>query len=316
MWRRVLVWIVLLPPMTAWWLWRQPWRGWIRVGGIALVLLLTLAVVGSFGSSGSKGGGDASGLKGTTGAAQDPSASGGQPSTTTTPPKRKRHHARKRQHTAVTVAVTRVIDGDTIVVATGAHVRLVQIDTPEVSSNECYSTKAKVLLESILPRGLQIRLVADPALDKVDRYGRLLRYVYRGGGNVNVELVRRGAAAPYFYSGDRGRFAGRIYALATAAKKAHRGLWGACPGTLLRPGEAVTTHRPAPPPSSGSGGSGGSGSNCTPGYSPCLPDKSDDYDCAGGSGNGPYYTAPGVTYTVTGSDPYDLDSDGDGFGCE
>jgi hypothetical protein len=71
----------------------------------------------------------------------------------------------------------------------------------------------------------------------------------------------------------------------------------------------------------GGGGSGGSGGgaagNCTPGYSPCLVDHGGaDYDCAGGSGNGPYYTAPGVTYAVSPPDPYDLDSDGDGQGCE
>jgi len=53
-------------------------------------------------------------------------------------------------------------------------------------------------------------------------------------------------------------------------------------------------------------------SNCTPGYSPCLPPAS-DYDCAGGSGNGPAYTGP---VRVTGSDPYGLDADGDGYGCE
>jgi len=41
-----------------------------------------------------------------------------------------------------------------------------------------------------------------------------------------------------------------------------------------------------------------------------------DYDCSGGSGNGRYYTAPGVTYTVTGSDHYGLDSNGNGLGCE
>jgi resuscitation-promoting factor RpfB len=57
--------------------------------------------------------------------------------------------------------------------------------------------------------------------------------------------------------------------------------------------------------------SGGAGS-CTPGYSPCLPPAS-DYDCRGGSGNGPKYTGP---VRVTGSDPYDLDRDGDGKACE
>jgi hypothetical protein len=58
-------------------------------------------------------------------------------------------------------------------------------------------------------------------------------------------------------------------------------------------------------------------SNCTPGYSPCLVyHDGADYDCAGGSGNGPYYTTAGVVYTVTGADPYGLDADGDGQGCE
>lgn len=54
-------------------------------------------------------------------------------------------------------------------------------------------------------------------------------------------------------------------------------------------------------------------SNCTTGYKPCLP-PAPDYDCAGGSGDGPKY-ASGPIY-VTGSDPYDLDSEGDGIACE
>lgn len=53
--------------------------------------------------------------------------------------------------------------------------------------------------------------------------------------------------------------------------------------------------------------------NCTSGYEPCLAPAS-DYDCAGGSGDGPAY-ADGPIY-VTGSDPYDLDRDGDGVACE
>lgn len=52
--------------------------------------------------------------------------------------------------------------------------------------------------------------------------------------------------------------------------------------------------------------------DCTAGYSPCLPAAS-DYDCSGGSGDGPEYVDGPVR--VGGSDPYDLDRDGDGFGC-
>jgi resuscitation-promoting factor RpfB len=81
-------------------------------------------------------------------------------------------------------------------------------------------------------------------------------------------------------------------------------------GTRARPGATVTitiaTKPPAPPPSTQE-------DNCTSGYSPCLPPAS-DYDCAGGSGDGPAY-ANGPIY-VTGSDPYELDSDSDGVACE
>jgi hypothetical protein len=66
----------------------------------------------------------------------------------------------------------------------------------------------------------------------------------------------------------------------------------------------------------GSRGGGNSGGNCTPGYSPCLPNHGDaDYDCYGGGGKGPYYTQPRVTYTVSGNDPYQLDGNGDGKAC-
>ena len=54
------------------------------------------------------------------------------------------------------------------------------------------------------------------------------------------------------------------------------------------------------------------GKHCKAGYSPCLHPAS-DYDCRGGSGDGPRYTG---TVRVTGSDPYGLDSDNDGWGCE
>jgi hypothetical protein len=52
--------------------------------------------------------------------------------------------------------------------------------------------------------------------------------------------------------------------------------------------------------------------DCTPGYSPCLEPAS-DYDCEGGTGDGPRYTG---TVQVSGSDPYALDADGNGVGCQ
>lgn len=52
---------------------------------------------------------------------------------------------------------------------------------------------------------------------------------------------------------------------------------------------------------------------CHPSYSGCLNPNASDYDCAGGSGNGPYYTG---RVRVIGPDVFDLDRDGDGWGCE
>jgi hypothetical protein len=52
---------------------------------------------------------------------------------------------------------------------------------------------------------------------------------------------------------------------------------------------------------------------CHPSYDPCLDPNASDYDCDGGSGDGPEYTG---FVTVKGPDDYGLDSDGDGTGCE
>ena len=137
--------------------------------------------------------------------------------------------------------VARVVDGDTIRLADGTRVRLVQIDAPEAGESECYAARATRALERLAPVGSEIELESDPALDDRDRFERALRYVVRDGTNVNVELVRAGAAAPYFFRGDRGRYADELLDAAEEARDERRGLWGACPAAELDPGRALAT---------------------------------------------------------------------------
>ena len=55
-------------------------------------------------------------------------------------------------------------------------------------------------------------------------------------------------------------------------------------------------------------------SECDPNYTgACLDPNAYDYDCEGGSGDGPDYAG---TVAVVGEDHFGLDRDGDGVGCE
>ena len=90
-------------------------------------------------------------------------------------------------------------------------------------------------------------------------------------------------------------------------------VWPGTYGDAPVPTESETVIQPAPTfENAPSESSTRSTQNCTPGYEPCLP-PAPDYDCYGGSGDGPAYT--GRVY-VTGSDPYELDRDRNGVGCE
>ena len=138
------------------------------------------------------------------------------------------------------VVVDRVNDGDTLTLRDGEKVRLLQIDAPELES-DCYGRASATALIELAPKGTRVTIVGDGHLDAVDTYGRLLRYVFVGRRNVNVELVRRGAASPYFFRNDRGRYADELMDAVEDARDAGRGYWGACPGAELNTGIGSVT---------------------------------------------------------------------------
>ena len=93
--------------------------------------------------------------------------------------------------------VTKVIDGDTVVVEGGYHVRLLGMDADEVGY-PCYDS-AKTQLENLV-LGKQVILEKDKT--DSDQYSRCLRYIFVGNTNVDVQLVKEGLAVARFYNPD------------------------------------------------------------------------------------------------------------------
>ena len=138
--------------------------------------------------------------------------------------------------------VSRVVNGDALWLDHGKRkIRLVQIDAPDIATNQCYSQQSLNALKRIAAPGVSVVLKKDPKLSAEDQFGRLQRYVYVEGKNVNLLLIREGAAAPYFFFGQQGSQARRLLRAGEQAKRAGRGLWGACPGTKLDPNHEVKT---------------------------------------------------------------------------
>jgi micrococcal nuclease len=122
-----------------------------------------------------------------------------------------------------------VVDGDTIRVRLPSGeeepVRYIGVDTPEThAGHECFGDQAAAENERLVG-GRRVRLRFD--VERRDRYGRLLAYVYRGKLFVNAEMVRRGYAQVMTVPPNVAREA-ELRVLAAQARLAGRGLWSAC----------------------------------------------------------------------------------------
>ena len=134
------------------------------------------------------------------------------------------------------VRVVRVIDGDTIEVeidGKNTKIRLLGIDTPEtVDPNRppgCYGKEASNETKSLL-EGKSVILEKD--ITDVDKYNRLLRYIYLRVDKdqmlfVNDYLVRLGFAKTDFIGPDR-KYDTRFISAQEDAKNKKLGLWGKC----------------------------------------------------------------------------------------
>jgi len=95
-----------------------------------------------------------------------------------------------------TSGVSRVIDGDTLVLTNDQIIRLKGINTPEKSMP--YDIPAKELL---------IKLVDNKSIQieshGTGRYGRTLAYLSRDGKSINEEILKQGLATLFYYGKDK-----------------------------------------------------------------------------------------------------------------
>jgi micrococcal nuclease len=134
---------------------------------------------------------------------------------------------------AGSATVKRVVDGDTLVLGDDTRVRLIGIDTPETVDPrrpvECFGHEASARMNELLPPGTSVELVFD--VDRTDRYGRTLAYVYRAEDElfVNVAMARDGYAEQLTVPPNVAH-ADDISEAVEEARDAARGLWadGVC----------------------------------------------------------------------------------------
>jgi micrococcal nuclease len=124
--------------------------------------------------------------------------------------------------------VSRAIDGDTILLTSGARIRLQGVNTPETVKPdhpiEAWGPEASQFTKDFIKKaGHHVRLTFS--LERKDRYDRFLAFVWDGDVMLNEELVRAGLAyarRDYRYSSAMKR---RFTQAQNEARGAGRGIW-------------------------------------------------------------------------------------------
>jgi micrococcal nuclease len=124
--------------------------------------------------------------------------------------------------------VRRVVDGDTLLMASGARVRLEGIDTPEtVRPNyrvEAWGPEASTFTKDFIKHaGNRVKLTFGD--DRLDKFGRYLAFVWDGEKMLNEELVRAGLAEARLGWNFSSALKRRLRLAQDEARRAKRGIW-------------------------------------------------------------------------------------------
>ena len=131
----------------------------------------------------------------------------------------------------VTVELKKCVDGDTarfIINNEEKTTRFLAIDTPEVKHGkneaEPYGEKASEYTCKKLKNAKKIVLEYDDNSDKVDKYGRVLAWVFVDGKLLQNELVKNGYAEVKYLYGDY-KYTSTLEKSLESAKKKKINMW-------------------------------------------------------------------------------------------
>lgn len=176
-------------------------------------------------------------------------------------------------------------DGDSWVGSDNLEYRLGMVNAPE-NGEDC-STEATAFTREFVKDGFTVDDYST------DTYGRHVAEVFDASGDsLNVALAKSGLGDDRYlaeFRNENAALAGKLDAAFKAASVPACRASAAPVPLVKKPAKSTAPKK----------------SSCMDGYSPCLPIRP-DMDCP----------EIGHPVTVTGSDPYRLDRDGDGIGCD
>lgn len=133
--------------------------------------------------------------------------------------------------TSLACVLSAAIDGDSIRCADGREIRLLSIDTPEIAQGP-WGGRARAELLRAAP--IQTELGVEYDLERKDRFGRDLAYLYLpGGAMLNQHMAASGFAVAFLISPNR-RYEALIRAAEASAQQTGAGLWAEW-GFVCRP---------------------------------------------------------------------------------
>ncbi|OGC89808.1 MAG: hypothetical protein A2W25_02900 [candidate division Zixibacteria bacterium RBG_16_53_22] len=115
--------------------------------------------------------------------------------------------------------VARVLDGDTFVLSDNRRLRLIGVDTPE--RGEPYADIAREFADSVLT-GKSVKIENDRM--RLDRYDRILGYVFVDTVFFNELLIGRGLAHVYLFKENK-RYSKRLIRAQSEARRRKIGIW-------------------------------------------------------------------------------------------